>query len=182
MKTLPAMQAKPLSAAVPGELVRIPQGGKMVLGIVVACEHPEIPSGRVLLLLENIPDQPKSVLGFLLLDDYRLSETCLSFGTEHVVIVHPTSPVVPTSSITRQDVSGLLLVGEAGQVIRSRLARDPTVGPAFFISLDGWKAIPPASAPGLRWSAAVLAWELRMLSNPLGCPPLPPVFTFSWDN
>jgi len=176
MAITPNLDAKLLSEMAPGELVRFPAGATMVLGIVAGCDFMGIPSGLVIVLLEELPDQPGAVGRFLTVNEFLGSKTGLSYGREYDIVVHPSAPTA-NSSDKQFATDGALLVAAGARAIRTRNLRDDTTDTVLIIDTDTWKAVPSAT-PYRRWLVAVLAWELRLATEVSKNHPLPAVFTF----
>ena len=178
MKIVPDLHAKLLGETIPGELIRFHFRGKMVLGMVAECDFLQIPSGMVIVVLEDLPDRSGSAGKFLPMDNYLMTAPGLSFGTAHIVVVHPAAPVASDTD-ERFDINGALLVGPDARAIRSHSAKDEFSDYTLIIDIESWRAVrtvPPKPRP---WRVAVLAWELRMLIDVPLDRPLPPVFIFA---
>ena len=106
--------------------------------------------------------------------EYLMTETGLSFGTAHVVVVHPAAPAASDAD-ERFNTNGALLVGGDARAMRSCSAKDEYSDHTLIIDVDSWKVVRTV----IPWRVAVLAWELRLLINVPIHPPLPPVFTFA---
>ena len=178
MTVVPDIQAKLLGKSIPGELIRFKFRGRMLLGIVAGCDFLRIPSDKVIVVLEDIPDRPGSAGKFLPMGDYMMAETCLSFGTSHIVVVHPEAPTAPDGD-ERFDLNGVLQVGDDGRAIRSHSAQDTFNDYTLIIDLGSWKAVQPIFPHSRPRRIAVLAWELRLITDVPLEPPLSPVFGFA---
>lgn len=177
MTIIPDLAAKLLGEMSPGELIRFRFGEKMLLGMVARCDFLEISSGMVIVVMDDLPDRPGTAGGFLPMDEFFLAETGLSYGTKHIVVVHPAAPVVWETD-ERFYTNGALLVG-GGRVIRSRVLNNRYRDFALTIDIDKWHAVPTSPQNPLPRRVAVLAWELRLLTDMRIDPPLRPVFTFA---
>jgi hypothetical protein len=178
MTIVPDLHAKLLGETIPGELIRFRFWRKMVLGMVAGCDFLQIPSGMVIVALEDLPDRPGSAGGFLPMVEHLMTETALSFGTAHMVVVHPAASAASDAD-EQFNTNGVLLVGGDARAIRSRSAKDDYSDHTLIIDVDSWKAIRTALPHPRRWRVAVLNWELRLLTHVPIHPPLPPVFTFA---
>ena len=85
----PDLNAKLLAEMGPGELIRFRFRGRMVLGMVAGCDFLQIPSGMVIIVLEDLPDRPGTAGGFVPMVEFLMTETALSYGTKHIVINTP---------------------------------------------------------------------------------------------
>lgn len=177
MTIIPDLAAKRLGEMAPGELIRFQFGEKMLLGMVAGCDFLQIPSGLVIVVLDDLPGLSVTVGGFLPLDEFLMTEIGLSYGTEHIVIVHPAAPVASKTD-ERFNTSGALLVG-GGRFIRSRVLTNRYRDFSLTIDIDKWQAVPTSPQNPLPSRVAVLAWELRLLTGTPIDPPLRPVFTFA---
>jgi hypothetical protein len=110
MTIIPDLAAKLLGEMTPGELIRFRFRGKMLLGMVAGCDFLQIPCGMVIIVLDDLPDRPGTVGGFLPLDGFLMEEIGLSYGTEHVVVVHPDAPIALNTD-ERFNTNGALLGG-----------------------------------------------------------------------
>lgn len=172
---VPRINAKPVGEMVPGELIRFRFRGRMPLGIVAGCDFLQIPSGRVIVLLEDVPDRPGTTTGFTPVADAMMSETALSYGTSHTIVVHPSAPAASIDD-ERFATNGALLVGKGSRAIRSRSTHDYFSEVTLTVDVDNWAAI--QNAYTRQRPVAVLGWELRLLPEVPLDPPLPPVFIF----
>jgi len=178
MAMAPELDARLLGEMAPGELVRFRFRGKMMLGMVAGCDFLQIPSGMVIMVLEDLPDRPGTAGGFLPMVEFLMAEPALSYGTKHIVIVHPAAPVASESD-ARFNTNGALLIGGGARTVRSRSVKDDISDFALNIDIDHWTAV-RNSHPHVRpRRVAVLAWELRLLADVPLDPPLAPVFTFA---
>jgi len=177
MAVIPTLSAKLLGEMVPGELIRFPARGAMVLGIVAGCDHMGIASGLVIVLLEDLPDRPGVVGRFLPIDDFMTPKTGLSYGREHSVVVHPSAPAAGSSD-RRFATDGALLVAAGARALRTRILRDDITDILLTVDIDTWKAVRSAPLDPSPWRVAVLAWEIRLVTDESINPPLPPVFAF----
>ena len=175
MTIAPELEAKPVGEMVPGELMRFRFRRKMLLGIVARCDFLQIPSGMVIVLLEDSPDRPGTATGFMPVADALMPEVGLSYGTSHSIVVHPLAATLSHGD-DQFGTNGALLVGKGSWAIRSHSAHDYFSEVTLTIDVANWTAVQNAY-PRQR-PVAVLAWELRLLTEfPLD-PPLAPVFTF----
>jgi hypothetical protein len=177
MTITPTLDAKLLGEMVPGELIRFPAGRAMVLGIVAGCDHLGIASGLVIVLLGDLPDRPGVAGQFLPISEFMMSKTGLSYGREHIVVVHPSAPVAEPSD-ERFATDGALLVAPGARALRTSRVIDAFSDVVLTIDIETWKAVrsaPPHPSP---WRVAVLAWEIRLVTGVSINPPLSPVFTF----
>jgi hypothetical protein len=176
MTVFPNLDAKLMGETSPGELVRFPFGLKMLLGLVVGCDFLQLPSGMVIVLLEDIPDRPGTSLCFTAVTEYMMAETCLSYGARHKIIVHPTTSV---ASMNAEEfvTNGALLVGGGKCAVRSRSVRDEFSDFALLVDTDSWTAVQNTHPQPQR--VAVLGWELSLAPDVSLDPPLPPIFVFS---
>lgn len=177
MAITPTLDAKLLGEMVPGELIRFPAGGAMVLGIVAGCDHMGIAPGLVIVLLEDLPDRSGVAGQFLPINEFMMSKTGLSYGREHIVIVHP-SALAADPSDERFATDGALLVATGARALRTRILRDDFADIRLTIDIDTWQAVRSAPPHRPPWRVAVLAWEVRLVTDVSINPPLPPVFTF----
>jgi len=178
MTITPNLVAKRLGEATPGELVRFPFRGKMVLGIVAGCDSLQIPSSKVIVVLEDLRDRPGSAAGFLPMYDSLLTETALSYGSAHIIVVHPGARVAARTD-TAVETNGSLLVAGDSTTIRSYTLKEGFEHISRIIDVGSWREIPGAEVQQ-RWpQVAILDWELRLTPEVPLDPPMPPVFTFS---
>src|ERR1700722_10382765 len=91
MTVFSTLDAKSVAETSAGELIRFPLCGKMILGIVVGCDSLKLPFGKVIVLLENMPERPGTLLHFMHVSDYLMTALCLSFGAGHGLVVHPSA-------------------------------------------------------------------------------------------
>ena len=178
MAMAPELDARLLGEMAPGELIRFRFRAKMILGMVAGCDFLQIPSGMVIMVLEDLPDRPGTVGGFLPMVEFLMTETALSYGAKHIVIVHPAAPVASESD-DRFNTNGALLVGGTVRTVRSRSVKDDSSEYALNIDIEHWRAVRSSHPHAQPRRVAVLAWELRLLTNIPLDPPLPPVFTFA---
>jgi len=174
----PDLNAKLLAEMGPGDLIRFRFRGRMVLGMVAGCDFLQIPSGMVIIVLEDLPDRPGTAGGFVPMVEFLMAETALSYGTKHIVIVHPAAPVASEAD-DRFNTNGALLIGGGVRTMRSRSVNDGSSDYALTIDIDQWTAVRSSHPHPQPRRVAVLAWELRLLANVPLDPPLPPVFTFA---
>jgi hypothetical protein len=177
MAIVPSLRAGPLGEMVDGELIRFRLGRRMVLGMVAGCDFVQIASGKVIVVLEDHPDRPGIVGRFLPIEEFMMSEPALSYGTAHMIAVHPGAPVAAASD-EQFNTDGALLVGADTRAIRTRAMRDEFSDVVLTIDLESWKAVRTAPPNRPPWRVAVLAWEIRLLTDASINPPLPSVFTF----
>ena len=178
MAMAPDLDARLLGEMAPGELVRFRFRGKMILGMVAGCDFLQIPSGMVIMVLEDLPDRPGTAGGFLPMVKFLMAEPALSYGRKHIVIVHPAAPVASKSD-ARFNTNGALLIGGGARTVRSRSVKDDISDFVLNIDIDHWTVV-RNSHPHVRpRRVAVLAWELRLLADVPLVPPLAPVFTFA---
>jgi hypothetical protein len=123
MAITPTLDAKLLGEMVPGELIRFPAGGAMMLGVVAGCDHLGIASGLVIVLLEDLPDRAAAGGRFLPINEFMMSKTGLSYGREHIVVVHPSAPAAGPSD-ERFATDGALLVATGARALRTRNLSD----------------------------------------------------------
>ena len=178
MAMAPELDARLLGEMAPGELIRFRFRAKMILGMVAGCDFLQIPSGMVIMVLEDLPERPGTAGGFLPMVEFLMTETALSYGTKHIVIVHPAAPVASESD-DRFNTNGALLVGGTVRTVRSRSVKDDSSEYALNIDIDHWTAVRSSHPHPQPRRVAVLAWELRLLANGPLDPPLAPVFTFA---
>ncbi len=110
--------------------------------------------------------------------EHLMTETGVSFGTSHIVIVHPAAPVA-SNAHEQFDINGVLQVGGEVRAIRSRAVKDEFSDYTLNIDIDCWTAIRTVVSNPQHRPVAILAWELRLLTDVPLDPPLPPVFTFA---
>jgi len=175
MRVVPNLEAKLLGEMVPGELIRFSFRRTMLLGIIAGCECFQLPSGLVIILLDEIPERPGTALGFVPMIESMMSQIALSYGLQSCLVVHPTAPVASDRD-ERFNTTGALLIGGGVKAIRSRMVRDEFNELTLLINAESWTAIPQGIAQPQR--LAVLAWELRLLHDLDLNPAVPPVFTF----
>ena len=174
----PDLNAKLLADMGPGDLIRFRFRGRMVLGMVAGCDFLQIPSGMVIIVLEDLPDRPGTAGGFVPMVEFLMTETALSYGTKHIVIVHPAAQVAPEDD-DRFNTNGALLIGGGVRAMRSRSVKDDSSDYALTIDIDQWTAVRSSHPHPQPRRVAVLAWELRLMVNVPLYPPLSPVFTFA---
>ena len=140
MMIVPGLHAKPIAEMVPGELIRFPFRRTMPLGILAGCDFLRIPSGKVIVLLEDSPDRPGTATGFLPVADALLPEIALSYGASHGIVVHPWAPAA-SSGDELFGTNGALLVGAGNRAIRSHSAHAYFEETTLIIDIDNWMAI-----------------------------------------
>jgi hypothetical protein len=173
MTVIPSLDARPLGEMNPGALVRFGCGAAMLLGIVAGCDFYQISSGKVILMLGAHPEDAATKGRFMPIDGPMVTEATLSYDAGHGIVVAPDAPVSLDTSI-----DGALLVGPGTRAVRTRLFGRGHSDTVPTIDTGSWQAVrvePPHAPP---WRVAVLAWELRLLTDPPLDPPLPSVFTF----
>lgn len=177
MTIIPELNAMPLGKMTPGELIRFRFRGRMPLGIVAKCDFLQIPSGMVVIVLEDLPDYGATAGGFLPITEHLMAQPSLSYGTTHTVAVHPSAPVASDGD-DGFDMNGVLMVGGGTRTIRSRLLNGGASDFTLMIDVDKWEAV-RTGTPYAPQRVAVLAWEVRLfVKTPLEPPPAP-VFTFA---
>jgi hypothetical protein len=172
MTVILSLDARLLGQMAPGELIRFPVGGMMLLGIVAGCDP-----GTVVVMLEGHPEDLETTGRFMQIGEPIISETGLSYSTAHAVVVDPAAAVASRSD-ERFSVDGALLVGAGARAIRTRGYGQGLSNLVLTIDTESWQAVRTAAPHPPPWRFAVLAWELRLLTDSTLDPPLPPVFTF----
>jgi len=100
-----------------------------------------------------------------------MDRMALSYGTGLDIVVDPVA-----GASANVEIDGALLVGAGPPAIRTR-GFESYSDVILAIDTLSWQA-ERASRAALRWRFAVLAWELRLSTNPVLDPPLTPVFRF----
>jgi hypothetical protein len=172
MTVIPSLDARLLGQMVPGELIRFTVGGTMLLGMVAGCDP-----GTVVVMLEGHPENPETAGRFMQIGEPIVSETGLSYGTAHAVVVDPAAAVASRSD-ERFSVDGALLIGAGARAIRARGYGQGLSNVVLTIDTESWQAVRTPAPHPPPWRFAILAWQLRLLTDPLLDPLLPPVFTF----
>jgi hypothetical protein len=162
---------------VPGELIRFRAGGAMALGIVAGCDLIGIASGLLIVLLGDLPDRPGVTGRFLPINEFMIPKTGLSYGRDHIVVVHPSAPAAEPSD-ERFVTDGALLVAPGARAFRTGILTDDFTDIVLTIDIDTWKAVRRTLPDRPPWRVAVLAWEIRLVTDVSINPPLPPVFAF----
>ena len=156
------IEEKLLGDMIPGELLRFEYRRKMLLGVAAQCEFLRIPSGLVIVVLEDIPERPGTATGCVPINEYLAARTGLSYGSGHELVVLPSAPVVSAND-KRFPSTGALLVGSALRGLQSVYLGDTLNDSALIINIDRWAAIPNRYDHPAHF--AVLEWELRMIPN-----------------
>ena len=165
MTVVPSLNAQHLGDITPGGLVRVRFGSTTLLGVVAGCDFYQIPSGKVIIMLEAHPTNAFTRGCFMPIEGPMVTETVLSYGTGIGIVVDPASPVA-----LGVETNGALLVGSDVTAICTRHVRN---GAALMIDTGAWQALRDPILVS-SWRIAVLEWELRFLIDPPLDPPLPP--------
>jgi hypothetical protein len=177
MAITPSLDARPIGEMTPGELIRFPSGAANPLAVVAGCDFLEIPSALVVILLEDYPDRPGTAGGLLPVNEYMMETVGLSYGRQHIVVVDPLAPAVNRED-QRFTLDGALLVNANVRALRTRVLLNGSKGAALYIDLDTWKAVRSEPSRFQVWQFAVLAWEIRPMTDPRLSLPVQPIFTF----